>query len=92
MTIEESSNSLRFGFFSGDHPVPWRPEYAQGRAVDIEEFPAATLEQLAHLGQPWRQRETGTTVDVGFWYAIDLRDGRWSGVADPRRLGLALAE
>ena len=92
MNIEESVNSPRFGFFSGDHPVPWRPEYARGRAVDIEGFPGKTLEQLAQLGQPWRQWETGTSIDVGFWYAIDLRDGRRSGVADPRRLGLALAE
>jgi gamma-glutamyltranspeptidase / glutathione hydrolase len=92
MTIEDSVSSPRFGFFTGDHPLPWRPEYAEARAVDVEEFPTAVLEQLAQLGQPWHRRGAGTTIDVGFWYGIDLRAGRRSGVADHRRLGLALAE
>jgi len=85
-------NSRRFGFFAGDHPLPWRAEYAHGRAVDVEDFPAPTLQELADLGQPWRRREVNMPLDVGFWYGIDLRAGQRTGVADPRRLGLALAE
>jgi gamma-glutamyltranspeptidase len=91
-SIEDSVNGARFGFFAGDHPLPWRPEYARGRAVEVEDFSATTLEEISALGQSWRRREGGPPIDVGFWYATDLRSGRRSAVADPRRLGLALAE